>query len=414
MPAPEDEQRLLAALWSATDLYRVLVLGYVAYLYAARLDEVARPALGWAVLAVLGAWTVLVAVLRRRSTPFLVAELAIATVAVLMSRVVDTPEAIAAGAPTVPGMWPAATVVAWALARGPAGGLLAAGAVAAADLIVIEIPSEVTVHNIVILLLLGGCLGYCSDLARSGYAALRAALAAQARTAERERLARTVHDGVLQTLAYIHRRGLEGEGEVAELGQLAGAQERVLRSLVADPSGLSPPDAGGARGARGGWPRVGGHGRRGDGAAHDGADSGDAGVVDVAGLLRAHAGEGVTVAAPASEVLLPERAARELDAAVRAALDNVGRHAGPGARAWILLEVDGGEVVVTIRDNGPGIPPGRLARAREEGRLGVASSIVGRLSDLGGHARVDEGSGTGARLELRLPGTLGRPPKRPR
>ncbi|HEY7717265.1 MAG TPA: hypothetical protein VH915_00780, partial [Pedococcus sp.] len=45
------------------------------------------------------------------------------------------------------------------------------------------------------------------DLAREGHAKLGEALALQARVRERERLARTVHDGVLQTLAYIHRTG---------------------------------------------------------------------------------------------------------------------------------------------------------------------------------------------------------------
>lgn len=374
-----DDNRLLSALWSATDLYRVLVLGYVAYLYASRLPQVARPLLGWSVLALLAVWTLLVLVLRRRSTPVLAVELALAGGAILVSRLVDTPEVIATGAPTVPGMWPAATVVAWAIARGPVGGTFAAGVVAVADLLVIEVPSAVTIHNIVILLLLGGCIGYCAELARSGHAALREALATQARTAERERLARTVHDGVLQTLAYLHRRGLDAGGELAELGRLAGEQERVLRALIAEPpagAGASAPASAGA---------------------------GDTRPVDVGALLRRHGGGTVTVSTPATAVLLAPGRARELDAAVGAALDNVARHAGPGAHAWILLEEDAEEVVVSIRDDGPGIPAGRLAQARDEGRLGIHASIVGRLSDLGGRAVVAEGLGVGTRLELRLP-----------
>lgn len=39
---------------------------------------------------------------------------------------------------------------------------------------------------------------------------------------------------------------------------------------------------------------------------------------------------------------------------------------------------------MTVRDDGPGIPEGRLAQAEGEGRLGVALSIRGRLRDLGG------------------------------
>ena len=79
---------------------------------------------------------------------------------------------------------------------------------------------------------------------------------------ERERLARTVHDGVLQTLAFIHRRGGELGGEAARLGGMAAEQEGRLRALV----------SGTARGRAG-------------------ASCG--GEVDLRLLLAAHAGERV-------------------------------------------------------------------------------------------------------------------------
>ena len=50
--------------------------------------------------------------------------------------------------------------------------------------------------------------------------------------AERARLARAVHDGVLQVLTLVQRRGTELGGEAAELGRLAGEQEAALRALV--------------------------------------------------------------------------------------------------------------------------------------------------------------------------------------
>jgi signal transduction histidine kinase len=100
--------------------------------------------------------------------------------------------------------------------------------------------------------------------------------------------------------------------------------------------------------------------------------------------------------------MLPTYAAGELVAAVRAALDNVARHAGDGAHAWILLEDEPDAVLVSVRDNGPGIPEGRLADAEKEGRLGVAQSIRGRLRDLGGTVEVVSVPGQGAEVEMRL------------
>ncbi|MCZ0973576.1 hypothetical protein O1L55_23995 [Streptomyces albulus] len=69
-------------------------------------------------------------------------------------------------------------------------------------------------------------------------------------------------------------------------------------------------------------------------------------------------------------VVLPAAAAAELVAAVGAALDNVRVHVGADARAWILVEDEPDAVLVTVRDEGPGIPEGRLAAAEREGRLG--------------------------------------------
>jgi signal transduction histidine kinase len=90
-------------------------------------------------------------------------------------------------------------------------------------------------------------------------------------------------------------------------------------------------------------------------------------------------------------------------AAVGAALDNVREHAGEDARAWILVEDEPEAVVVTVRDDGPGIPEGRLAQAEGEGRLGVAQSIRGRLRDVGGTAELISVPGQGTEVELNVP-----------
>jgi signal transduction histidine kinase len=62
-------------------------------------------------------------------------------------------------------------------------------------------------------------------------------------------------------------------------------------------------------------------------------------------------------------------------------------------------------VTVTVRDDGPGIEPGRLDAAAAEGRLGVAQSIKGRLADLGGTVEIYSQPGEGTEVELRVPRT---------
>ena len=92
-----------------------------------------------------------------------------------------------------------------------------------------------------------------------------------------------------------------------------------------------------------------------------------------------------------------------VDPAVRAALDNVERHAGPGASAWVLVEDEDDAVTVTVRDDGAGMPAGRLEAAEREGRLGVAASIRARVEDVGGTAVVVSAPGQGTEVELRVP-----------
>jgi signal transduction histidine kinase len=142
---------------------------------------------------------------------------------------------------------------------------------------------------------------------------------------------------------------------------------------------------------------VGGLRASGDAAMASGGD------VDLRGLLERYAGPSVTVTAPAHLVPLPATVGDELGLAVAAALANVRRHCGPRARAWVLVEAEDGTVTVTVRDDGPGIAPGRLAEAAAEGRLGVAQSIEGGLCDLGGTAVIASAPGQGTEVELRLP-----------
>lgn len=84
-------------------------------------------------------------------------------------------------------------------------------------------------------------------------------------------------------------------------------------------------------------------------------------------------------------------------------LSNVAEHAGPDARAWILLEDVHRSVVVSIRDDGVGFEQGRLEEAEREGRLGVAQSMRARIAAIGGTITVDSAPEDGTEWEITVP-----------
>jgi signal transduction histidine kinase len=251
------------------------------------------------------------------------------------------------------------------------------------------IPTRDTVHMVLLVWIASIAIGYVVEVARASERTLARALEIEAATRERERLARDIHDSVLQVLAMVQRRGAVIGGEAAELGRMAGEQEVALRTLVS--GGLVPLSRVSEDIAEGAAVR----------AVKELEES--TAPVDIRALLAPYAGAKVSLAEPGAPVTLAPLAARELAAAVGAALDNVRKHAGEHARAWILVEDEPGEVIVAVRDDGPGIPEGRLAQAEGEGRLGVALSIRGRLRDLGGTAELISVPGQGTEVELRVP-----------
>lgn len=364
----DDDLGLDAALWRGVDAFRGFSLLYAVGTFAVVWQEYRRPGAAVLVLLAMAAWTVYVWLRRTRPSRLVVADLVASCLAVLATLVVDDPARIGAGASTLALTWPAASVLAWAIWRGWLAGVVAALAVGVADVLVSDPVNGSTLHNIVLLLLAGAVVGYAADLYRRSRRTLATALQVEAATRERERLARDIHDSVLQVLAYVQRRGGELGGEAAELGRLAGEQEGRLRTLVS--------------------------------ASSTGLQAGDA---DLLQLVGAHVPTGTQLSAPGQPVLLPLGVAEELTAAVGAALDNVGRHAGPAARAWVLVEDDVDEVIVTVRDDGVGIAPGRLEEAERQGRLGVASSVRGRVEDLGGTVDIVTAPGAGTEVEMRVP-----------
>lgn len=380
-------------LWRALTAYRVLTMLYAIGLFATAYDEFARPWVAIAFFALLFVWTLAtlprVANAASCTKRFLTADLTIALVGILLTRVADAPSRIEAGGPTLPSIWTAGSVLAFAVKGGWRWAAFASTLVAGVNIVERGAPTRDTVHNVILVWVASIAIGYVVEVARASERTLARALEIEAATRERERLARDIHDGVLQVLAMVQRRASALGGEAAELGRLAGEQEVALRTLVS--GGLVPVSRVSEDAALGAVVR-----------AVDEPDD-EEGPLDLRSLLAPYATSRVTLSEPGAPVPLATAAAKELTAAVGAALDNVRKHVGPEARAWILVEDEPDAVIVTVRDDGPGIPEGRLAQAEGEGRLGVALSIRGRLRDLGGTAELISVPGQGTEVELKVP-----------
>ncbi|MFE5590597.1 MacS family sensor histidine kinase [Streptomyces sp. NPDC056549] len=381
-------------LWRALTGYRVLTMVYAVLLVAFGRERYERPWIAVVYLTVLCCWTLAtlpkVANAASCTKRFLGADLTVALVGILLTPLADA-QAQSVDGPTLPSIWTAGAVLAYAIKGGWRWAGVASSLVAVANIVERGHPSRDTFHNVLLVWVASIAIGYVVEVARASERTLARALEIEAATRERERLARDIHDSVLQVLAMVQRRGTALGGEAAELGRMAGEQEVALRTLVA--GGLTRPSLVSEDESEGAFVRV----------VEVDDEPDDDTPVDVRVLLAPRAGSRVTLSEPGAPVLLPPPAARELVGAVGAALDNVRVHAGEDAHAWVLIEDWPDEVIVTVRDDGPGIPEGRLAEAWGEGRMGVALSIRGRLRDLGGSAELISVPGQGTEVELKVP-----------
>lgn len=353
----------------------------LSYLYAAGFaivsnDELQRPALAWLLFGVLSAWTLAcgIAYLQGfgRRLGWVVAEVVVVVALILATGVAASDRWVADNQSLPTTLWATNATISAAILRGPIAGMFAGLAVMAASATVkghvsIDLARNAT---IIVELAVGLAIGMAAQTARRAHAELQRAAMWSASVAERERLARQVHDGVIQVLALVTKRGREIGGPTMELADLASEQERALRRLV---------------------------------SAEDTHLEGHPALVDIRSGLRRRAGERVVVSVPATPVLLDSAVAAELEAAAGNALDNVAAHAGPEAKAYVLIEDLGDAVTVSIRDDGVGIAPGRLEQAVAEGRAGIAKSIVGRLHALSGTAELSSDPGGGTEWELTVP-----------
>lgn len=371
-PASPDP---VTPLWRAAQIFRLLSCIYALVFQIAITDDLDRPAIAWGLFGVLVAWSAVcgLAYLQGfgRRPSWVVAELVVVVALMLSTELVASDRWIQDNQSWPTTLWATNATISAAILLGPVVGMGTGLLVTAASAVLKGYLSLNVGRNatVVIELAVGLAIGMAALTARRAHADLEQAARLAASLEERERLSREVHDGAIQVLALVARRGREIGGATAELAELAGEQERSLRRWVS---------------ASG--PRV-----------TPGVEA------DLVPMLRSRESDRVSTSLPGTPVMLDSAVAAEVEAAVDNALDNVAAHAGPGAHAFVLLEDLGDEVVISIRDDGVGIAPGRLEQAVEEGRAGVSKSIVGRIEWLGGDTRLVTGPGAGTEWELTVP-----------
>jgi signal transduction histidine kinase len=259
-------------------------------------------------------------------------------------------------------VWPLVGVLAAGVALGPAMGagagvalgLARTGATLLNDAAIDTSGKVLSLTNTVVFYSLAGAVaGYLYSLI---VRAEREVAAARAR----EEVARTLHDGVLQTLALVERRA----GDPA-LARLARDQERDLRAYLFGDRQAAPADLGAALRA----------------AASRFEESFDGRVqVLVADDLPR----------------LKHEASEALAGAVGEALTNAGKH-GAASKVTVYVEPAEGGVFCSVKDDGHGFDP-----ATTDERIGLSRSIKGRISEQGGRVEISSSPGSGTEVRLWL------------
>jgi signal transduction histidine kinase len=394
-PAAREAEPGRQGLWLGILAYR-----WASYVWMTTLavviqadGEFEHPALGWTLIVITGLWTLWFSVARgwERATARGI-DLALAMVLVAASGYVVTERSVVFGdVPFFATSYPASAAMTMGAARGVTAGL-GSGLLLSLALFASRPINGVTLGEIdwaalgngaFYYLAAGGAVGLIDQvLTRSGEELRRASEEATrereraARLAERESIARRIHDSVLQTLTLISKRGTElslrpvvPSEDVRALAELATDQQRALRTLIQG-SIAEPPT----------------------------------GTVALRTVLEAAAFgvREIPVEISAVEpIWLPSACVEEVSAAIHQALENVVEHA-EARRVSLFAETAQHEVVITVRDDGSGFVYDE-DRLREDGKLGLLISMKGRIEELGGSMRVDTAPGKGTEIEFRLP-----------
>jgi signal transduction histidine kinase len=210
--------------------------------------------------------------------------------------------------------------------------------------------------------------------------------AVDASETERRRIARDLHDGVVQNLAGMaftltatasQLKGQTGDGadgSLVEVIEQSAEETRAamkdLRTLIIE---IAPPT----------FRREGLH----------------AALLEILQTLKG-AGTKTRLELPSNLRLRPDRASLIFRVA-QEVLRNVSAHAEAKHVSVVLKETDG-KAVLRIVDDGKGFTPKDVARQRAAGHVGT-NAIVELAEEAGGTLEIESGTGKGTRVTLSLP-----------
>jgi signal transduction histidine kinase len=263
--------------------------------------------------------------------------------------------------------WPLAGIFTTGIVLGGRGGLLAGITVGLGRLVGDQLDPDFNVvgdsddlisavSTVVLYALAGAMAGYVTVKLRD---AERRVSLAQAR----EEVARTLHDGVMQTLAIVQRRASD-----PDVVRLAHEQERELREFLF--GSATAVSGGGEVGTR---------------------------LRQAAARFEDRHGATARVVLAPDMPTLPAPVADALVGAVTEALTNAGKH-GEAQMVTVYAEPVDGSVFCSVKDDGAGFDPATVPEG-----VGLERSIRGRVIEVGGQVEVDARPGRGTEVRCWLP-----------
>jgi signal transduction histidine kinase len=368
---PDREDALVRSLLTGVAVFRWLAWAWMAVLLVVNRSELGEPRARPAVALVLVGTALLVTVVDTvllRTDPARLLALPAVAAEVVVAFALEVGDELAYNGVSHPqrlsSAWPLAAVLTAGIAFRAGGGVVAGAAIGIGRALGVALgpggwtdrDTVSTVSTVVLYALAGLVAGFVTTRLRE---AERRISLAQAR----EEVARTLHDGVLQTLAVVQRRAQD-----PDVVRLAHEQERDLRDFLF-----------GVPGSVGG-----------------GGDLGARLRAAAARFEDRYGGTARVVLAPDTPPL-PPRTVEALAGAVGEALANAGKHGG-ATTVTVFAEPLGGELFCSVKDDGGGF----VAAATPEG-AGLRRSVRGRIAEVGGRVEVDGNPGRGAEVRCWVP-----------